>query len=59
MFEFSIVIPVYNEEENVSELHRRLGTVMERLGNYEDAVVLSKKGIDLKIKPTAAFRCSQ
>lgn len=35
MVEFSIVIPVYNEEENVSELHRRLGTVMERLGTYE------------------------
>jgi dolichol-phosphate mannosyltransferase len=35
MVEFSIVIPVYNEEENVLELHRRLGTVMERLGTYE------------------------
>ena len=35
MIEFSIIIPVYNEEENVSELHRRLGTVMERLGTYE------------------------
>ena len=35
MVEFSIVIPIYNEEENVSELHRRLGTVMKRLGTYE------------------------
>ncbi|MDI6744683.1 MAG: glycosyltransferase family 2 protein [Thermodesulfovibrionales bacterium] len=35
MIEFSIIIPVYNEEENVSELHRRLGTVMEKLGTYE------------------------
>lgn len=35
MVEFSIVIPVYNEEENVPELHRRLGTVMEKLGTYE------------------------
>lgn len=35
MVEFSIVIPVYNEEENVLELRRRLGIVMERLGTYE------------------------
>jgi dolichol-phosphate mannosyltransferase len=35
MVEFSVVIPVNNEEDNVRELHRRLGTVMERLGTYE------------------------
>lgn len=35
MVEFTIIIPVYNEEENVFELHRRLGTVMGRLGTYE------------------------
>ena len=35
MIEFSIIIPVYNEEDNVRELHRRLGTVMERLGTHE------------------------
>ena len=34
-FEFSVIIPIYNEEENIPELHRRLGIVMERLGTYE------------------------
>jgi len=29
--EFSIVIPIYNEEENIHELYRRLTTVMEKL----------------------------
>jgi dolichol-phosphate mannosyltransferase len=29
--EFSVVIPIYNEEENVHELYRRLTTVMEKL----------------------------
>ncbi len=28
---FSIVIPIFNEEENIPELHRRLTAVMERL----------------------------
>jgi glycosyltransferase involved in cell wall biosynthesis len=29
--EFSVVVPVYNEEENISELYRRLTSVMESL----------------------------
>lgn len=33
--EFSIIIPVYNEEENLQELYRRLTHVMEKLGSYE------------------------
>ena len=28
---FSVIIPIYNEEENIPELYRRLTTVMERL----------------------------
>ncbi len=32
---FSIVIPVYNEAENIQELYKRLTRVMERLGSYE------------------------
>lgn len=31
--EFSVVIPVYNEEENIPELHARLTKVMEGLSN--------------------------
>jgi len=32
---FSVVIPVYDEEENISELYRRLTAVMEKLGTFE------------------------
>jgi dolichol-phosphate mannosyltransferase len=31
--EFSIIIPIYNEEENISELYNRLTIVMERICN--------------------------
>lgn len=45
--EFSIVIPIYNEEENIPELYRRLTSVMEKLyadysltaNNYETILV--------------------
>lgn len=37
--EFSIVIPIFNEEENISELYRRLSAVMEKLGTYEIIMV--------------------
>jgi glycosyltransferase involved in cell wall biosynthesis len=33
--EFSVVIPIYNEEENISELYRRLTAVMEKLCSNE------------------------
>lgn len=34
--EISIVVPLYNEEENVSELHSRLGKVLREIGrSYE------------------------
>ncbi len=33
--EFSVVIPIYNEEENIPELHRRLTTVLEKLCDDE------------------------
>ena len=33
--EFSIVIPIYNEEENIPELYRRLTAVMEALCDQE------------------------
>lgn len=29
---FSVVIPIYNEEENIPELYRRLTYAMEGLG---------------------------
>ena len=37
--EFSVVIPIYNEEETIPELYRRLTAVMENLGTYEIILV--------------------
>jgi len=37
--DFSVVIPVFNEEENILELYRRLTTQMEKLGTYEIIMV--------------------
>jgi glycosyltransferase involved in cell wall biosynthesis len=37
--EFSVVIPVYNEEENIEELFSRLSSVMDTLGTYEIILV--------------------
>jgi len=39
MLEFSIIIPIYNEEENIAELYRRLTNVMEKLGAFEIIMV--------------------
>lgn len=38
-FEFSVIIPIYNEEENIPELYRRLTNVMEKLGAFEIIMV--------------------
>lgn len=32
---FSIIIPIYNEEENIPELYNRLTSALEELGSYE------------------------
>ena len=37
--DFSVVIPVYNEEDNLSPLYDRLSPVMEKLGTYEIILV--------------------
>jgi polyisoprenyl-phosphate glycosyltransferase len=37
--DFSVVIPIFNEEENIPELYRRLTSVMEKLGSYEIIMV--------------------
>ncbi|MFN3740965.1 MAG: glycosyltransferase family 2 protein [Thermodesulfovibrionales bacterium] len=39
MPEFSVVIPIFNEEENIPELYGRLTAVMEKLGSYEIIMV--------------------
>ncbi len=42
--DFSIVIPIYNEEENIPELYRRLTLVMERMCSEEG---LSKESYEI------------
>lgn len=37
--DFSVVVPVYNEEENLQELYERLKDVMEKLGSFEILMV--------------------
>jgi dolichol-phosphate mannosyltransferase len=37
--DFSVIIPINNEEENIIELYRRLTTQMEKLGTYEMILV--------------------
>jgi len=37
--EYSVVIPVHNEEENIGELLSRLGAQMQKLGSYEVLLV--------------------
>lgn len=36
---FSIIIPIYNEEENIVELYSRITDVMEKVGTYEIIMV--------------------
>ena len=33
--DISIAIPIYNEEENISELYRRLTSVLKKMENEE------------------------
>ena len=44
MFKFDIVIPIFNEEENLSELHRRLLTVCDGLNGSSWRVIFVNDG---------------
>jgi glycosyltransferase involved in cell wall biosynthesis len=37
--EFSVVVPIYNEEDNIRELFARLSSVMDKMGTYEIILV--------------------
>ena len=37
--DFSVVIPIFNEEENIPELYSRLTSAMNSLGTYEIIMV--------------------
>ncbi|HDH01123.1 MAG TPA: glycosyltransferase, partial [Nitrospirae bacterium] len=42
----SIVIPLYNEEENVGELHRRLADVLDSLGKGYEIIYVDDGSVD-------------
>ncbi|MBI5846970.1 MAG: glycosyltransferase family 2 protein [Nitrospirae bacterium] len=46
----SVVIPLYNEEENVQELHSRLKTVLERLGTDYEILFIDDGSSDNTLK---------
>ena len=44
MLKFDVVIPIYNEEENLPELYRRLLEVCEGMGDYDWQVIYVNDG---------------
>ncbi len=44
--DYSFVIPVYNERENLAELHRRLSAVMERLDGPSEVLLVDDRSTD-------------
>ena len=43
---FSFVIPVFNEEENLSELHRRIAEVLDRLEGSAEVIFVDDGSSD-------------
>ncbi|MFM7372024.1 MAG: glycosyltransferase, partial [Sphaerospermopsis kisseleviana] len=37
---YSLVIPIYNEEENITEMYRRLTHVMEQLNGEVELILI-------------------
>ena len=46
MLKYSIVVPLHNEEDNVTELYARLKTVMESSGETYEMVLVDDGSID-------------
>src|SRR5256885_16165712 len=49
----SIVIPVYNEEENIPELYRRITTAAEQWGDDYEVVIVDDGSSDLSLEHLA------
>ncbi len=47
--QYSVVIPLFNEEENLLELHRRLTVVMERLGGTYEIIFVDDGSKDRSV----------
>jgi len=46
----SVVIPVYNEEENIEKLFERLVPVMDNLGKDYEIILVDDGSVDLSLK---------
>ncbi|OGD08930.1 glycosyl transferase [Candidatus Amesbacteria bacterium RIFOXYB1_FULL_44_23] len=52
---FSIVLPVYNEHENIPELYRRLNLVSKQLGHTTEMIFINDGSSDSTLKIVAAL----
>jgi glycosyltransferase involved in cell wall biosynthesis len=59
MFKLDIVIPIFNEEENLSELHRRLRAVCDGVNGADWRVVFVNDGSDDKSLSIMQTLCNQ
>lgn len=58
MLEYSIVVPLYNEEEVLSETYRRLKTVMDQTGKPYEVIMINDGSVD-KTPEMAADICEK
>lgn len=54
----SVVIPLYNEEENVPELHRRVKSVMESLGKKYEVIYVDDGSTDATLPQLEGIRAA-
>jgi dolichol-phosphate mannosyltransferase len=47
---YSLIIPIYNEEENIGELYRRVGSVMDRLDESVELIFINDGSQDHSLK---------
>ncbi|MBF2019312.1 MAG: glycosyltransferase family 2 protein [Hydrococcus sp. C42_A2020_068] len=48
--QYSLVIPIYNEEENISELYRRVSAVMDRLDSPSELILINDGSRDKSLE---------
>jgi undecaprenyl-phosphate 4-deoxy-4-formamido-L-arabinose transferase len=53
----SVVIPIYNEEENIPSLHRRLTETMGKLGMSYEIIIIDDGSSDRSVELINGFAC--
>ena len=59
VLKYSIVVPLHNEQENVTDLYARLKSVMEASGETFEMVLVDDGSIDGTFALTSCWRRSQ